>query len=884
MRSAKEIRQAFMDFFKERGHTIVPSAPVVPHGDPTLMFTNAGMNQFKDVFLDTGSRDYTRAADTQKCIRVSGKHNDLEEVGVDTYHHTFFEMLGNWSFGDYFKKEAIQWGWEFLVDWMGLPGDKLWATVFAGEESLGLPPDTEAEELWPNVTGIPKERVLRFGTKDNFWEMAETGPCGPCSEIHMDLGPEACDRKGVEGHVCGVNGDCGRYIEIWNLVFIQFNRLGKTKLKPLPARHVDTGMGFERLVAVCQSKPSNYDTDLFTPLLDRIGELTSCTYGEARDTDVAMRVVADHIRTLTVAIADGAIPGNKDRGYVLRRILRRGLRFGYQVLGRQTPFMAELVPTVSDILGDVFREIPKRIDHITRVIRSEEEAFLRTLDRGIARFESLAQELEKNQSRHLDGALAYDLYSTYGFPKDLIELMARERELKLDQNGWSQAEEQHKLASTGAGDAGFDPAAIEGLSATQFVGYWEQEDSRDLGTVAEARLLKIIDNEYVILDRTPFYAEAGGQVGDTGILTASGFRFRVTDTGRLGDIWFHKGELEEADLAHLPEKVMAHVNKQRRMDIMANHTGTHLLHWALHEAVSKNADQQGSLVAPDYLRFDFTHDEGLSPEQIESIERMVNEKIASDLPVSIRQEAYKQALEKGVTALFGEKYGDRVRVVQVDEISQELCGGTHCARTGQIGYFQIVSEKAVSAGVRRIVAETRGAAVKRSIEQRRLLDRLAQDLNTAPDDLPRRIAQLQDRIKKLKKGGAQKAALDVKSERKRLLEEAERKGDTALVVAKLESANPKIAGNLADALRGGDDSVAGLLATVVGEKVLFVAFASRDLVKTKKVAAGQIVNAAAQAAGGRGGGRPDFAKGGSKDPQKVEVSLEAARKLLRSSL
>ncbi len=882
MVSAKEIRQAFMDFFRERGHKVIKSAPVIPHGDPTLMFTNAGMNQFKDVFLGTGSRNYSRVVNTQKCIRVSGKHNDLEEVGVDTTHHTFFEMLGNWSFGDYFKKEAIRWGWEFLVDCMKLPGEKLWATVFGGEENLGLEADTEAEELWPLESGIPAERVLRFGSKDNFWEMAETGPCGPCSEIHMDMGPDACTMKGLKNHECMVNGDCGRFVEIWNLVFIQYNRTSGNTLKPLPAKHVDTGMGFERLAAICQKKSSNYDTDLFMPLLEKIGELTVTEYGSSPETDTAMRVIADHSRALAVAIADGAIPGNKDRGYVLRRILRRAQRFGYQVLGRMTPFIYETIPTVAESLGEVFPEITARLDHIQRVVKTEEESFLRTIERGIDRFEALATETKNQKKKRMDGRETYDLYSTYGFPKDLIELMAREHELTLDEQGWFEAEEKHKSASTAVKEADFDPGELEGLPATEFVGYPESGDPNEMSTVTEARLLKIIANECIVLDRTTFYAEAGGQIGDCGSISAAGFLFKVTSTTRMGDVYLHRGQLEEGDLSALPETVTARVDMEHRSKTAANHTCTHLLHWALHKHVSENADQQGSLVHPDYFRFDFTHEKALSREQLETIERKVNEKIAMNIPVSITWKSYKDALSDGATALFGEKYDDRVRVVEIGDTSSELCGGTHTTSTGCIGYFRIVSEKAVSAGIRRITAETRTRAVESSILQRRLLEDGARTLNTSPEDLPVRIEQLQKQVKNLKKGKAE--SLDIKSEKQRFLDRAEIINNTAVIVEKTDFTDPKTAGDIADAVRNSDISAAGILANISEDKVVFVAFASKDLVKAKKVFAGKLVQTAAGAAGGSGGGRPDFAKGGTKNIDKIDASLSAARKMLESSL
>ncbi len=879
-RTAKEIRQAFMDFFAQRGHKIVPSAPVIPHNDPTLLFTNAGMNQFKDVFLGTGARDYTRCADTQKCIRVSGKHNDLEEVGVDTYHHTFFEMLGNWSFGDYFKKEAIAWAWEFLVGEMGLPENRLWATVFGGDQELGLDPDTEAEDLWPEVTGIPADRVLRFGKKDNFWEMAELGPCGPCSEVHLDLGPQACDMKDVPGHQCGVNGECGRFIEIWNLVFIQFNRLGPTDLKPLPARHVDTGMGFERLVAVCQGKTSNYDTDVFMPLLSAIGELSGQSYGRELKVDQAMRVVADHVRALSVAIADGALPGNKDRGYVLRRLLRRALRFGYQVLGHHEPFIHRLVPVVCETLGDVFPELEQRGEHIQRVIRSEEESFLRTLDRGIERFEALAAKVGRDKI--IDGSVAFDLYSTYGFPRDLIDLMARERGLSVDEEGWTKAEGLHKAASTAKKEGGFHPSDFEGLPPTRFLGYWEDPESERLGTYARAKLLKIIGNEYVILDQTPFYAESGGQVGDQGLIHAPGFRFRVTDTGRMGDVWFHKGELEEADLSRLPDQVEAEVDLERRLATMANHTATHLLHKALHEIVSTQANQQGSLVHPDYLRFDFTHGEALSRDQLRRIEISVNERIVEDIELRITQETYKEAVASGVTALFGEKYGEQVRVVRVGDISAELCGGTHCRRTGQIGLFRILQERAVSAGVRRIVAKTRMAAVQETLADRELIESLAKNLDTSVADLPRRVEQLRKKVTELRKAGVAAAKTDMGSLRKKLLSEAIQSGDASIVVADLSGMPAKALGDLADALRSGSKPVAGLLAAAAEGKVVLVAFASKGL--TDRVHSGNLVRQAAGIVGGKGGGRPDFAKGGGKDAAMLPQALEEARKVLEEKL
>ena len=876
MITANAIRQRFLDFFSEREHRIVDSAPVVPHGDATLMFTNAGMNQFKDVFLGTGSRDYSRCADTQKCIRVSGKHNDLEEVGVDTYHHTFFEMLGNWSFGDYFKRDAIRWAWEFLTVEMGLDPDKLYATVHGGDEALGLGPDTEAEELWPAETSLPAERVLRCGSKDNFWEMGATGPCGPCSEIHLDLGEEGCDRQGVAGHVCGVNGDCGRFIEIWNLVFIQFNHLEDGSLKELPSKHIDTGMGFERLVAVSQGKTSNYDTDVFTPLFTELERLTGVAYGAGERTDIALRVVADHVRTLAVAIADNVVPSNKDRGYVLRRLLRRAVRYGYQVLDQQAPFIHHLVPAVAALYDGVFPEIGQRAEHIGRVLEHEERAFLRTLERGVGLFEEVADKVPEGGT--LDGEVAFRLYETFGFPRDLTELMARERNIGFDEAGWQRARKIHEERSKGATDQQrLDPMELEGLPATEFVGYWERGAEEGLGMSTEARLLKIVDNEYVVLDRTPFYAESGGQVGDIGVLEAEGFRFTVKDTQRVGALVVHQGDLEEVDLARLPESVNARVDDQRRRDIMANHTATHLLHWALHKVVSSDANQKGSLVHPDYLRFDFTLDQGVTADQVTEIERLVNESIAQNLPVSVVEQGYAEAIDAGVTALFGEKYGDTVRVVSVGDFSAELCGGTHCRTTGEIGLFQITSEKASSAGVRRIVAETRTRSLERIRVLRETTSALTKQLGVPADQLAVRVEKLVAENKKLRKGGGQ-AQADVGGMRKRLLKESDRVGDVHLVFARVETVNAKQAAELADALRGGEEQVVGVLAAG-GDHPPLVAFASKSLVEAGQVNATELVRLV-----GKGGGRPDFAKGSCPDPQGLDERLAQASAAAKAKL
>ncbi|HFE51882.1 MAG TPA: alanine--tRNA ligase, partial [Bacteroidetes bacterium] len=637
-----------------------------------------------------GQRPYKRAADVQKCIRVSGKHNDLEEVGRDTYHHTFFEMLGNWSFGDYYKREAIQWAWELLTEEWGLPKDALWATVF--EE------DDEAAELWPEVTDLPAERVLRFGHKDNFWEMGATGPCGPCTEIHIDRGPEFCDKKDDPNHVCQVNGGCARFIELWNLVFIQYNRDENGELHELPAKHVDTGAGLERLVAVLQGKASNYDTDLFQPIIRRIEEITGKSYeGGFTEPDVAFRVLADHIRALSFAIADGALPSNEGRGYVLRRILRRAARFG-RILDVHEPFIFRLVQPVADVMGDFYPEVRERQDLIERVIKTEEESFGRTLDRGLEIFEQKAAALLAAGEKVFPGDVAFLLHDTYGFPLDLTQLMARERGLTVDEEGFNRLMNEQRERSQKAST--FEAAAAEvaaeigaDIPPTRFVGYTKDE--------TEAKVLAVLGDK-VILDETPFYAESGGQVGDTGVLIADGREYRVVDTQKSGDRYLHfvEGATEEELAGLVGKTVLARIDVEKRRATERNHTATHLLHKALRTILGEHAQQSGSLVHPQYLRFDFNHFEKVKPEELEAIERMVNEAIVANYPVNWEIVPFDEAKRRGAVALFGEKYGDQVRIVEVDDYSRELCGGTHVRATGEIGYFHIVSESAVAAGVR----------------------------------------------------------------------------------------------------------------------------------------------------------------------------------------
>jgi len=752
MISANEIRQGFIDFFRKQDHRFVASSPVVPGDDPTLLFINAGMNQFKDIFLGIEVPDHKRAVNSQKCIRVSGKHNDLEEVGKDTYHHTFFEMLGNWSFGDYFKAEAITWAWQLLTEEWGLDGNRLWATVFGGDTGDGLPADTEAEKLWPQNSGVPPERVLRFGRKDNFWEMGEIGPCGPCSEIHYDCGPEACDKKHVSNHVCRVNGDCARYFELWNLVFIQFNRDESGKLHELPAKHVDTGLGFERVVAVLQNKTSDYDTDLFSPIIEHLGDLTGKSYtGKlGSETDNAFRVVADHVRTLTFAITDGVVPSNDGRGYVLRRILRRATRFGL-LLDMHEPFLHELAPTVVKNMAGAFPELSGRVQHVANVLKAEEQSFRRTLERGIDIFESDVAQLQKQKKTQFSGGDAFRLYDTYGFPLVLTQLMAEVRGLSVDINGFNKLmEEQRTRARASQKDIAYEADALSGQLP-------ETDDSQKYcATRLTAKVLGYVrENNYVtdgavgahvevglVLDRTCAYSEAGGQVGDKGVITAAATVFAFKDTQRVGSAVLHFGSADKNEIT-VGDEVTITID-QTREDIRRNHTATHLLQDALQKVLGDHAHQEGSLVGADYLRFDFTHSKAATADELRQIERIVRDNITAGHGVTSQVMPIEQARTLGAMALFSEKYGDSVRVLAIgadgpeqleSALSREFCGGSHVDNTSEIGGFKIIREESVATGVRRITALTgRGLndALYYNAEQ---IEQLCILLKTTPEQL-----------------------------------------------------------------------------------------------------------------------------------------------------
>jgi len=878
MSSSADIRRAFLDFFVARGHREVPSAPVFPQDDPTLLFTNAGMNQFKDVFLGTGRRDYARAVDTQKCIRVSGKHNDLEEVGVDTYHHTFFEMLGNWSFGDYFKEEAIPWAWELLTGVWKLPKDRLWATVFGGDEADGLPRDEDSARIWRERTDIDPEHVLFFGREDNFWEMGDTGPCGPCTEIHIDRGPAGVDRADGRDPKVGVNAGNERFIELWNNVFMEFNRQDDGRLVPLPARHVDTGMGLERIVAVLQGKDSNYDTDLFTPIFAAVEGLAGRAYGRgAGPEDVAFRVIADHLRAVSSAFADGALPSNTGRGYVLRRLIRRASRYGRQALGLEEPFLWRVVPAVAEVLGGVFPEIRQRSEHVQLLVRTEEESFGKTLGRGLVRFEELAGRVAGSRKKALPGGEAYELYATYGFPQDLVELMARERGLALDAAGWDAAREAHQEASRSEGRfqqvlSAEQLATVESAAsalAAEAEGAPRGSTYHDPGAGAlrlETPVVGLFPQEHgpdrLVLLASPFYPEGGGQCGDRGRVESPDgtFAFTVEDTVRVGATVVHLGTAEGP--ARPGERVVARVDGALRERTRKNHTATHLLHKALRDVLGEHVTQQGSYVGPDRLRFDFSHPRGLSPEELEEVERRVGEAVFANDPVQTTVEDLAAAKARGVMALFGEKYDQRVRVVGVGD-SVELCGGTHVRAAGDIGPFVIVSEGAIQAGVRRIEALTGPEAVRWIQAQRRIVRDAAHRLKTPPDELVARVEQLQREVKEARKQAARSEKADVgaafEAVRAALVE---RDGVAAGILA-LDLGLDALR-ELATRLKGAAADLAVVLIGRDGPRLPWIAVcqgAARERGWSAAAAAAEL----RARLGGGGGGKPELAQGQGQD-------------------
>ncbi|MDX1477606.1 MAG: alanine--tRNA ligase [Saprospiraceae bacterium] len=871
MMQSRDIRARFLEFFREKNHRIVPSAPMVNKDDPTLMFTNAGMNQFKDFFLGHRTPEEPRIADTQKCLRVSGKHNDLEEVGRDSYHHTMFEMLGNWSIGDYFKKEAIAWGWELLTEVYGLPADRLYVTIFGGDEAESLHRDVEAETFWGGH--VPADRILAFGKKDNFWEMGDTGPCGPCSEIHFDLRPDA-ERVAVPGQSL-VNQDNPLVIELWNLVFIQYNRRADGSLETLPSKHVDTGMGFERLCMVIQGKKSNYDTDVFTPLIQFIEQATGVRYAGsyAPDamSDIAMRVVSDHARALFFGIADGQLPSNTGAGYVLRRILRRAVRYYYSFLGIQEPFVYRLVPLLAEYFADVFPESAEQQSFVAQVIQEEERSFLRTLEAGLRRFEALDVT-----GGEIAGQDAFELYDTYGFPIDLTRLIAAERGVSIDEAGFEASLQEQKERSRADARKEVEDWVVLADGEPEFVGYGQlQVENTRILRYREVRA-KDKTQYQVVLERTPFYPEGGGQVGDTGTITIGGQTIRVIDC-------IKENELPMCIVPELPDApdgpVSAKVDTTTRWLTENNHTATHLMHAALREVLGDHVQQKGSLVRDDHLRFDFSHFQKMSEEEIRRVEEIVNARIRQNIPRGEARVPIEEAKAAGAMMLFGEKYGDEVRMITFDpDFSVELCGGCHVDRTGRIGQFRIVSESAIAAGVRRIEAVTSEAA-ESYIQERLARLEAVESLVKHPQDLVAAIGQLLEENKALRKELEAAQREQVLSMRDTLTDEMEEIGDVHFLAKTLPLTDSKAVKDLTFRMTEQVERSVVLFGIESEGKVQLHLGVSKDL--EDAFHAGNMVRELAQEIGGGGGGQPFYASAGGKDASGIARAFEKARNMVR---
>ncbi len=867
---SKLVRKTFLEFFREKQHEIVPSAPMVIKDDPTLMFTNAGMNQFKDIFLGNRKPSSPRAADTQKCLRVSGKHNDLEEVGHDTYHHTMFEMLGNWSFGDYFKKEAIAWGWELLTEVYGLDPERLYASVFGGDKDDGLEPDQEAYEQWKKI--LPEEQILYGSKKDNFWEMGDTGPCGPCSEIHIDLRDDD-ERKIIDGKSL-VNMDHPEVIEVWNLVFIEFNRKKDSSLEPLPAKHVDTGMGFERLCMALQGKKSNYDTDVFKPLIACLGELTGVQYGKSDETDIAMRVVSDHLRAIAFSISDGQLPSNTGAGYVIRRILRRAVRYAYTFLNEKEAVIYKMMDTLADIMGEAFPEIVKQKDLISKVIREEEQSFLHTLEQGIKRFDQYIG-VEK-ADKVIEGTFAFELFDTYGFPVDLTELMAKENGWTLDMDGFKKGLEEQKKRSRQAAELDKDEWVVmtESNNPTEFLGYDQLEAEVK---VLRYRRVQEKKNTYyeIVLDKTPFYAESGGQAGDKGVLRNTDEVIRIFDTKKENDMIIHladKGVEAGAGIFN------AAVDTNNRLKTENNHSATHLMHFALRTVLGKHVEQKGSLVDSNHLRFDFSHFEKMTDEQLFEVEKLVNNMIRKNNPIDEhRALGMKAAMDMGALAFFGEKYGDKVRVVRFGD-SIELCGGTHVAATGQIGYFKITSESAIAAGIRRIEAIT-GEEAESYVQQKIESESSIRQMLKNPKDVVKGVQGLMEENRKLQKlteSLNQKLSEGLITE---LRASAVDHNGIVLLTAKVDAAT-EIVKNMAFSLIRENKNMLAVLANTADGKAFLTVALGENVIREKGLNAGQLVRELAVEIKGGGGGQAHIATAGGKDPSGIQAALDKIKTLL----
>lgn len=869
--TSKEIRQSYKDFFQSKEHRIVPSAPMVIKDDPTLMFTNAGMNQFKDVILGNAPIKYPRVADSQKCLRVSGKHNDLEEVGHDTYHHTMFEMLGNWSFGDYFKKEAIEWAWEYLTEVLKLDKDRLYATVFEGAPEENLERDDEAASYWEKY--LPKERIINGNKKDNFWEMGDTGPCGPCSEIHIDIRPES-ERAKVDGLTL-VNNDHPQVVEIWNLVFMQYNRKADGSLEQLPAKVIDTGMGFERLCMAVQGTLSNYDTDLFQPIIGKIGEISDKKYGEDEKVDIAMRVIADHVRTIAFSITDGQLPSNAKAGYVIRRILRRAVRYGYTFLNMHESFMYRLIPTLIEVMGDAYPELEAQQRLIEKVMKEEEESFLRTLETGI---KLLERNLPEKEGGVLSGEVAFKLYDTFGFPLDLTELILREHGMSADVAGFNAEMQKQK-------DRARNAAAVETGDWTkvhdgepEFVGYDEIESTAH---ILRYRAVKQKKSEFyqIVLSRSPFYAEMGGQVGDSGwLISETGEKIEVFDTKRENNLAVHLTKKLPQNLESL---FTAKIDTDKRTATECNHSATHLMHEALREVLGNHVEQKGSYVSPEVLRFDFSHFQKMTPEEIRAVEVKVTEKIRSNFPIEEhRHVPIEEAKAQGAMALFGEKYGDDVRTVRFGT-SIELCGGTHISSTGRIGTFRIVSEGAISAGVRRIEAVTAKVCEDYLYAKEDILTSIKNLLSNVPDvmqGINRLIADNEEMKKELQEFIKEKT----EQVKLKVIEHKTVINGVDVFKAILPAGSPDVIKDIAFQIKGQfPENMMFVGATAANGKPNLTVMLTDDLV-AKGMHAGNIVREAAKLIQGGGGGQPHFATAGGKNAERLNEAVESIIKLLKS--
>ncbi|MGD8352015.1 MAG: alanine--tRNA ligase [Nitrospirota bacterium] len=875
MKSA-EIRKAFLDYFASQGHRVVGSSPLIPRHDPTLLFTNAGMVQFKSVFLGEETRDYKRAASSQKCLRAGGKHSDLENVGHTSRHHTFFEMLGNFSFGDYFKREAIEFAWELLTGWYKLPQDRLWVTIYED--------DDEAEGLWQEAVGVPGERIVRLGAKDNFWQMADTGPCGPCSEVLIDQG----EGVGCGTPECRPGCDCDRYLELWNLVFMQFNRDGHGNLTPLPSPSIDTGMGLERITAVLQGKLNNFDSDLFSDVISSISSLTGAAYGKGPESDVSIRVIADHVRACAFLLADGLMPSNEGRGYVLRRIIRRAARHA-RLLGTSEPLLCRLLDPVAAAMGEAYPELGDEEERSAKILRIEEERFARTLEQGMRILDDVLDGLRASGERTIPGAEVFRLYDTFGFPLDLTRDIAQDSGFLMDEEGFNAAlrEQRERARASWVGEEeAIDSIYRELLSEAgpaEFVGYDSLEAQAAVNAILKdgkvVEELREGDRAEVFLDRTPFYGESGGQVGDTGTMTSEEVKLVVEDTKKpVEGLYAHRVRVKRGALK-VWDKLTAKVDARRRKATVRNHTATHLLQAALRSVVGEHVKQAGSLVEPDRFRFDFTHFAALTPEEIEAVEDFVNEKIVENIRVEAREMEINEALARGAIALFGEKYGERVRVVEVPSVSIELCGGTHERATGETGAFAIVSEGSVASGIRRIEGLTGLRAFEHLRDRSRTLEEISAALKS--DKPLEEVRRMQERLRELEREVEKSRASADRDLAAPIMEAARTVDGVKVVAGRVDGLDQKRLRGLADNVRDRIGSGVIVLASGLEDQASIVAMVTKDL--AKKYHAGNILKAVAQAAGGRGGGKPDMAQGGTRELGKLDSALDKVYDIVRGN-